>query len=37
MRSSEVVIDYLLEDGSEFFTDLRLKLGREATLLVLSR
>jgi hypothetical protein len=28
--SSDVVIDYLLDDGSEFFPDLRLELGREA-------
>jgi hypothetical protein len=28
--SSELLIDYLLEDGSEFVVDLRLELGREA-------
>jgi hypothetical protein len=29
--SSDVVIYYLLEDGGEFFVDLRLEWGREAT------
>src|SRR5258706_13883226 len=31
VMSSDVVIPYLLEDGGEFFLDLRLELGREAT------
>jgi hypothetical protein len=29
--SSDVLIDYLLDDDGEVFTDLRLELGREAT------
>jgi hypothetical protein len=30
VMSSELLIDYLLEDGREFFMDLRLQSGREA-------
>ena len=29
--SSDGVMDYLLDEGGEFFTDLGLELGREAT------